>query len=167
MSDDDIKPGDRFERIDTWSEWKAGDIAVARCRSLDGYQWTVEGSDKNWLLSNPEYWRRLPRIEAPWRSAKVGCDGCFGYEAAHEPACERTPPLAPARCKSPCTPLNPCRTPVVCPVFHEENVDDCIRIYAEPGDDADVLPPARASSYVPRCAELAGWGSWDGRQRKQ
>lgn len=34
------------------------------------------------------------------------------------------------------------------------------------GISPDALPPARASSYVQKCAELAGWGSWDGRQRR-
>lgn len=72
MSDDDIKPGDRFERVDEWAGWKP-----------------------------------------------------------------------------------------------EDDVDRLMIAYAGvDGISPDALPPARASSYVPKCAELAGWGSWDGRQRK-
>lgn len=231
MSDDDIKPGDRFERVgcDTYGA-KVGVIFTAKGIFL-GHSWDVEESvSRGWTLGDPTRWRRLPRIEAPaavkagdvvrdpallqvgmyghWADdmhpgfslappfgvdhgqreiikrigivvtalpeppkAEAPCIEC-GLAGRRVCRCDEAPP-APARCKSPCTPLNPCRTPGVCPAFMEEQLFSGLHV-GKPGEESrdfggispDALPPARASSYVPKCAELAGWGSWDGRQRK-
>lgn len=176
MSNDDIKPGDRFERIgDNTPGARMGVIFTAKGIFL-GHSWDVEESvSRGWTLGDSTRWRRLPCIDAP-AAVKADCDGCFGYEAAHEPACESPKAeeveLPPHCCKTDCAPAAPCWTQVddfQCPGFREQALKSEYYPWYDKqhGISPDALPPARASSYVPKCAELAGWGSWDGGQRKQ